>query len=83
MKIVKIYTKSYCPYCTAAKNLLNDLAVNYQEIDITNTPEIIEELSSKSGFRTVPQIFVDEEVIGGYTDLAAMHERGEFLPKVK
>lgn len=77
MANVKIYTKDYCTYCTKAKALLDSLNVEYEEIDITNTPEVMEEISQKSGFRTVPQIFVGDKCLGGSDDIHAMNDRGE------
>lgn len=55
---ITIYTKDYCPYCVKAKSLLSSLGANYEEVDITNSPDTIMELVKKSGMRTVPQIFV-------------------------
>ena len=81
--MVKIYTKNYCPYCTQAKSLLDSLDVKYEETDITDTPEIIEELSAKSGFRTVPQIFVGDKCLGGYSDIAKLHEEGKLVDILK
>jgi len=75
--MVKIYTKDYCPYCIQAKSLLNSLNIPFEETDITTTPEIIEELSQKSGFRTVPQIFVGDKCLGGYSDIAKLNEEGK------
>ena len=74
---------SYCPYCTQAKSLLDSLDVKYEETDITDTPEIIEELSAKSGFRTVPQIFVGDKCLGGYSDIAKLHEEGKLVDILK
>ena len=56
--MLTIYTKDSCPYCTLAKNLLTSLGAQYQEIDITTSPETIGDLVKKSGMRTVPQIFL-------------------------
>ena len=74
MADIKIYTKDYCPYCTKAKNLLDSLEVEYEEIEITDNPEMIEELVRKSGMRTVPQIFVDDTCLGGCNDIYRLHE---------
>ena len=81
--MVQIYTKNYCPYCTQAKTLLDSLDVKYEETDITDTPEMIEELSAKSGFRTVPQIFVGDKCLGGYSDIAKLHEEGKLVDLLK
>jgi glutaredoxin 3 len=81
--MIQIYTKNYCPYCTQAKSLLDSLDVKYEEIDITSTPETIEELVAKSGLRTVPQIFVGDKCLGGYSDIAKLHEEGKLVDLLK
>lgn len=73
MKQVTIYSKDYCSYCIFAKNLLDSANISYEEIDITRKPENIYELMKKSGMRTVPQIFIGEELIGGYDELSKLH----------
>jgi len=81
--MVKIYTKDYCPYCHKAKALLDSLGVKYQEIDVTNDPERLEEAIEKSGFRTVPQIFVGDKCLGGSDDIHRLHAEGRLLDLVK
>ncbi len=81
--MVKLYSKNYCPYCVKAKTLLNSLAIPFEEIDITNTPEIVDELSQKSGFRTVPQIFVGEKCLGGFTDIEKLNQEGKLIELCK
>lgn len=81
--MIKVYTKNYCPFCVKAKNLLDSLNVDYEEIDVTEKPELIEEISKKSGFLTVPQIFVGEKCLGGYSDIARMDEEGELMAALK
>lgn len=56
--MITVYSKGYCPYCVKAKTLLSSLGATYEEIDISESPEVITELVKKSGMRTVPQIFV-------------------------
>ena len=77
MADVKVYTKSRCPYCNNAKHLLKTKGVSFQEINIETEPEFYEKLKIQTGLRTVPQIFINGKLIGGYTDLAAMNDRGE------
>ena len=77
MPTIKVYTKDYCSYCHSAKALLSSVGADYEEIDITATPEVINELVKKSGLMTVPQIFVDGKCLGGSDDIHAMDERGE------
>lgn len=75
--MVKVYTKNYCPYCVRAKALLDSLNIPYEEEDITDTPEKIEELSRKSGMMTVPQIFANEKLLGGFSDIDKLHKEGK------
>jgi len=76
-KIV-IYTKSYCPACVKAKQLLKNKNITATEIDITNNQSLIEEMLSKSsGRKTVPQIFIDDFHVGGCDDLYALNDKRE------
>ena len=81
--MLTIYTKDYCPYCVKAKNLLSSIGATYREIDVTHDQSTLMEIVKKSGMRTVPQIFLDDECLGGYDSIAAMHERGELVGKIK
>jgi glutaredoxin 3 len=65
-----------------AKNLLNSLNIEYEEVDITKSPEIIMELVKKSGMRTVPQIFIWDECLGGYDNIVKLHQEGKLLEKL-
>ena len=77
-KKIVIYSKSYCPYCVKAKQLLKNKNIDFTEIDITDNPTLIEELLLKSfGRKTVPQIFIDDFHVGGYDDLHALEVKGE------
>jgi len=68
--MIIIYTKNNCPYCIRAKDLLNKRKLEYKEINISENPELLEEMLEKSqGMKTMPQIFIDEKHIGGCDDL--------------
>ena len=82
MQKITLYSKDNCPYCVLAKNLLTSLGAEYEEIDITATPGLIMDLVKRSGMRTVPQIFLWDTCLGGYTDIAALHEKGELMEKI-
>ncbi len=69
MTTIRIFSKSYCPYCTAAKALLKSKGLEFEEIDVQNSPKRFKEMVELSNRRTVPQIFFDQQHIGGYTDL--------------
>lgn len=81
MAFVEIYTKDYCPYCDKAKLLLDQLNVDYVEIDLVAEPARFDELRvRRPSARTVPQIFINDTGIGGCDDLYALHESGKLKP---
>ncbi len=76
MAYVKVYTKDPCRYCVAAKELLRERGIDFDEIKMTaNDAEAFAALTRKSGMKTVPQIFAGEKLIGGYTELAKLNEQ--------
>lgn len=77
MTTVIVYSKAQCPYCVAAKRLLNAKGVEYQEIMIDQDPSQRDIMIARSGRRTVPQIFINDEAIGGYDDMAALEKAGK------
>lgn len=80
MPKIVIYTKNYCPYCDRAKNLFTAKKATYEEINVEDKPGFYEELKKKTGMMTVPQIFINDKLIGGYTDLAALDQKGGLDP---
>jgi glutaredoxin 3 len=79
-KKVVIYTTRFCPYCVAAKKLLTSKNIHFEEIDITHDDEMWDKLVELTGGRqTVPQIFVDEKLIGGYDDLVKFYNSGKSI----
>lgn len=80
--MITIYTKDFCPYCVMAKNLLSSLDAKYKEVDVGSDIKILQEISKKSWMRTVPQIFVWDEPLGGYSDIADLHKKGELIKKL-
>jgi glutaredoxin 3 len=77
MAEVKIFTTSFCPYCLQAKRLLDHKSVPYVEIDVGADDALREEMVVASGRRTVPQIFIDGQPIGGFEELRALDQSGE------
>ncbi|ARS25801.1 glutaredoxin 3 [Sphingomonas sp. KC8] len=78
MPKVEIYTKFLCPYCTRAKKLLGDKGVTFEEYDITmGGPKRAEMLDRAKGGSTVPQIFINDQHVGGSDDLAALERAGK------
>lgn len=77
-KKIEIYTRDICPYCTMAKRLLQSKGQSWEEINLNEQPERAEEMLERSGGRTtVPEIFIDGKLIGGYDNLAALEQAGE------
>ena len=76
LQSVKIYVKSYCPYCSRAKDFLTQKKVPFEVQDIENDPESAQKLFARTGFKTVPQIFIGDECIGGYDDMIALERQG-------
>lgn len=77
MTKIEIYTSRSCPYCTQAKSLLNQKGVSYDELKVNDNPAMVEDAIRRSGGRrTVPQIFINGEHVGGYDDLAALDKAG-------
>ena len=77
MAEIQVYTWSNCPYCVRAKDLLNRKGVKFEEINLDGKDDELTKLRERTGQRTVPQIFIDGKLVGGFTDLAALDSRGE------
>jgi glutaredoxin 3 len=81
LRPVEIYTTPICPYCHAAKRLLQKKGVAFSEIDVSRDPALREAMTQRAhGRRTVPQIFIGETHVGGCDDLMALDQRGGLLP---
>ena len=74
---VVMYTTGWCPYCARARKLLAAKQVSFEEIDVESRPEKRAEMQTRSGRRTVPQIFIGDRHVGGSDDLAALEGAGE------
>jgi len=82
MTHVDIYTTRVCGYCVAAKRLLAARQIPYEEIDVSRDDAKRAWLVEATGLRTVPQIFIGGESIGGYDELAALDQSGQLAAKV-
>jgi glutaredoxin 3 len=74
---VLIYLTEWCPYCQRAKALLNRKKAKYTEIDVDDRPDLRSWLVSASGQRTVPQVFINGQPIGGYSELDGLDRKGK------
>ena len=77
MKKITIYTADYCGFCHAAKALLTRKGVPFDDVDVTHDPAVRQDVAQRSGQSTVPQIFVDDESIGGFAELQTLEVSGE------
>ena len=76
MAAVTVYTMDYCPYCERAKALLQRKGIPFTEVRLSEDDDAAwDALEKRSGMKTMPQIFADDRLIGGYTDLAALDSR--------
>lgn len=77
MANVRIYTTPICPYCVAAVALLRQKGVPFENINVAGDTQKRAWLVEVTGRTTVPQIFIDDRPVGGYTDIAALEDTGE------
>ena len=78
MAEVKIYSTSVCPYCIRAKQLLERKGVAYTEVNLSNEdPQVRLDLMQRTNHRTVPQIFINDQFIGGFDQLYALEREGK------
>lgn len=80
MPKIEIYTTPTCPYCHAAKSLLESKGATYEEVTVLDPSERAAMTERANGRRTVPQIFVGQTHVGGYDDMAALDRQGKLDP---
>ena len=74
---VTMYSTRFCPYCMRARSLLGNKGVDYEEIDVSSDTSLWQKMQSLSGRDSVPQIFINEEAVGGYDDIALLERQGK------
>lgn len=77
MAVVKIYTKITCPACTMAKEILTKKGVQFTEVVLDDKPEELARLIQKTNMRTVPQIFINNQLIGGCSDMIELDQNNK------
>lgn len=73
---VVVYTKDPCPYCDLVLRLLKNFKYEFEERDLTDQPNEMLRLKEETGWRTFPIVIIRDQVIGGYTDIKALHDQG-------
>jgi len=76
MTKVEIYTRPGCGYCTHAKRLLTNKGLDFIEYDVFENPKYINQLQQRTSGRTYPQIFIENESVGGFTELLTKDQNG-------
>ena len=74
---IVMYTTATCPFCLAARSLLSNKGVSWNEVAIDGDLKRREEMIERSGRRTVPQIFIGDHHVGGFDDLNALQQSGQ------
>lgn len=74
---IEIWGTEFCAYCSAARMLLKKKGLAYDDVSVSRDPELRREMERKSGRRSVPQIFIDGNPIGGFDELYALDESGQ------
>lgn len=77
MKHIEVYSADNCTWCERAKALLKSKGLDYEEVNISADTHRALEMVSRSGRRTVPQIFIDYESIGGFDELSQLNKAGK------
>jgi len=80
MSAIEIYLRPMCPFCHWAKQLLDAKGAHYREIRIDREPNRRDEMYTRSGRRSVPQIFIGDQHIGGFDELKQLDQRGALDP---
>ncbi len=82
MSRIQIYTTRWCGYCVRAKALLDGAGIAYEEISLDDDPGFRRNLHERTGGWTVPQILIDGEPIGGYTELWRLEKSGALADRL-
>ncbi|RDS86619.1 glutaredoxin 3 [Dyella psychrodurans] len=78
MPKIEVYSTAVCPYCVAAKNFLKAKGLAWEEVRVDTDPAERDAMLARSGGRrTVPQIFINDQLVGGYDDLVAADRSGK------
>lgn len=80
---VLMIKKNPCPYCDRAKVLLDNKGIKYDILDLSDNLDELDKWKEKTGWSTVPIIFINDKLIGGYTDLKALDDEGQLDSMLK
>jgi glutaredoxin 3 len=75
---IKMIKKNPCPYCDRAMNFFNAKGLQVEVVDLTDNLDELQNWKQKTGWQTVPMIFINDELIGGYSDMKSLDDEGRF-----
>jgi len=75
-----MYTTRFCPYCMRARSMLKNKGIEFEDIAVGNDPAQWQKMQTLSGRDTVPQIFINDQAVGGYDDIALLERQGKLDP---
>ena len=79
---IKLIKKDPCPYCDRAMTFFRNKGFEVEVVDLTNNLEELRSWKEKTGCQTVPMIFVNDVLIGGYRDIKALDDEGKLDPMI-
>jgi glutaredoxin 3 len=74
--MITMYGTAWCPYCVRARRFFDERGVSYSDIRVEQQPELRQQMMALSGRHTVPQIWIGDAHVGGYTDLLELELDG-------
>lgn len=80
MAKILMYKKDPCPYCDRALNFFKEKGLEVDIVDLTDQQDEIDRIKNETGWRTVPIILINGQLIGGYMDVKALDEEGKLMP---
>ncbi|MEK6556438.1 MAG: glutaredoxin 3 [Bdellovibrionota bacterium] len=83
MAKITLYSADWCPFCVRAKRLLEGKGVAFDEVNVDKQPGKREEMVAKTGYKTIPMIFINDKFIGGFSELSALEAKGELDSMIK
>lgn len=83
MSQIVVYSTNWCPYCIQAKRLLESVGAKWKDVNIELEGISRVGLSKLTGGFTVPQIVINGKTVGGYSEIFALHEKGELVPMIE
>lgn len=83
MSKIKIYSKKVCPYCVNVKKFFEQKGLLYQEVDVEKDPQDYFDLVNKYNYMTVPMVFINNQFVGGFSDIMELERRGKLEEKLK